>query len=210
MQLLLFVIVIIGAFFYGMWEAGRPPALPPRPRYVVEIVAEQFHWEVRYPGPDGELHTADDVFAINEVVIPESEAGCLVRVTSKDVRHCLYSVPPRSGRPRRAPGAFQKFDVEPGEWREWYVTEWDREFFCTDYCGQGHYAMRGRIVRFSDAFFAKAMEAYAANQKREGKNEWVGCDGTKRYEFTMESGVRVGERIYYDPQGREVHAEGRW
>ena len=39
---------------------GCTPALPPRPLHI-QIIGEEFNWQFRYPGPDGELQTADDI-----------------------------------------------------------------------------------------------------------------------------------------------------
>ena len=52
-RFLLWGLVLLGA-------DGCTPALPPGPLRI-QITGEEFIWQFRYPGPDGELQTDDDI-----------------------------------------------------------------------------------------------------------------------------------------------------
>lgn len=52
-RFMLWGLVLLGA-------DGCTPALPPGPLRI-QITGEEFTWQFRYPGPDGELHTDDDI-----------------------------------------------------------------------------------------------------------------------------------------------------
>ena len=62
-QFLLWSLVLLGA-------AGCTPALPPGPLRI-QITGEEYTWQFRYPGPDGDLQTADDIIKPgNELHLP--------------------------------------------------------------------------------------------------------------------------------------------
>ena len=42
----------------------------PKQAMNVEVTAEQFAWNVRYPGPDGKLETPDDIVTLNHLHFP--------------------------------------------------------------------------------------------------------------------------------------------
>lgn len=67
-------------------QAGAPveqaqPAPPDLPQLRIEITGHEFQWHVRYPGPDGELGTADDLLDRRHVRVP----------LGRDVELVLYS-----------------------------------------------------------------------------------------------------------------------
>jgi len=104
---------------------------------TVNATAKQFNWEFGYPGPDGELDTADDVVLDNELHVPAGR-DVLVRLRSKDVIHSFF-----------IPVARLKQDVLPGRTiPAWFnVTVPGRyELPCAELCGFGHYTMRGFLV----------------------------------------------------------------
>jgi cytochrome c oxidase subunit 2 len=59
----------------GPAEAARPAEAPVEqaqspPELRIEITGYEFQWHVRYPGPDGELGTADDLLDRRHVRVP--------------------------------------------------------------------------------------------------------------------------------------------
>ena len=100
----------------------------------VEILAEQFAWNLRYPGADGKLNTADDVLSLNQLHIP---VGRPVVVSLKlEGRHPLLlpaRVPRQAGR--------RAGDDDPVWFEATRVGNW--EIACAELCGLGHYRMRG-------------------------------------------------------------------
>lgn len=118
-----------------VWSAVR--GAPPPADLEIEITAEQFAWNVRYPGSDGALGTADDVTTINQLHLPVQQT-VLLRLRSKDVIHSFF-----------VPQFRVKLDAVPGlTGRLWLsaTTTGQFEIACAELCGLGHYRMRGFLV----------------------------------------------------------------
>ncbi len=112
--------------------------LPTGPDVVhVEVMAQQFAWTVRHPGPDRVLGTGDDVVRANELRIPVGR-DVVVHLRTRDVVHGLFL--PAFGVYRDAlPGRDAPFAIKataPGE----------SQMLCSQLCGVGHSAMTGRVV----------------------------------------------------------------
>ena len=109
----------------------------PREALNVEITAEQFAWNIRYPGPDGKLETPDDIVTLNQLHFPVGRA-VVVTLHSKDVIHSFF-----------LPEFRVKQDAVPGmSTRIWFeatrVGKW--EIVCAELCGLGHYRMKGFVT----------------------------------------------------------------
>jgi cytochrome c oxidase subunit 2 len=130
---------------------------------VVRVVAEQFAWNIHYPGPDGKFgrteisrvaadnpmgldrtdpNAKDDITTINQLTLPVNRP-VLVHLSSKDVIHSF--------------GLFEmrvKQDAVPGlDIPVWFIPNriGDYEITCSQLCGLGHYRMRGFLNVKSDA-----------------------------------------------------------
>ena len=129
---------------------------PPPPHQVeIEVKAEQFAWNIRYAGPDGRLHTADDIETINQLHLPLGQV-VLVHLTSKDVVHSFF-----------LPQFRIKRDAVPGLMgRLWLqaVKSGQFEIVCAELCGLGHYRMRGYLSIESP----EAFQAWLAEQRQVG------------------------------------------
>lgn len=144
---------------------------------VVRVVAEQFAWNVHYPGDDGKFGktdvnlvgaenplgidwddaaAADDVTTINQLHFPVNKQ-VLVYLTSKDVIHSFHLNVMRV-----------KQDAIPGMtvpvWFEATETG-DFEISCAQLCGLGHYRMKGYFTSHTDESYAEwfAEQKEAAN-----------------------------------------------
>jgi cytochrome c oxidase subunit 2 len=109
----------------------------PKEAMNVEITAEQFAWNIRYPGPDGKLETPDDVVTLNQLHFPVGRP-VVVSLHSKDVIHSFF-----------LPEFRVKQDAVPGmTTRIWFeatrVGHW--EIACAELCGLGHYRMKGFVT----------------------------------------------------------------
>lgn len=130
--------------------AGRPGE-----EVVIEVVAQQFQWNFRYPGADEKFGATglkfesaadqigvdpkdaagkDDLVQTGVLTVP---AGKLIhlRMRSKDVIHSLF-----------LPVQRLKQDVVPGMVIDTFFTPTvagKYEILCTELCGLGHYRMRG-------------------------------------------------------------------
>jgi cytochrome c oxidase subunit 2 len=136
---------------------------------VVHVIAEQFAWNVHYPGPDGkfgrtkaELVSADnpigldrsdpdakdDVTTINQLNLP-IDRPVLVHLSSKDVIHSFGLYEMRV-----------KQDAVPGlSIPVWFIPNrvGEYEITCSQLCGLGHFRMRGFVTIQSDADYRSWM-----------------------------------------------------
>jgi cytochrome c oxidase subunit 2 len=124
----------------------------------VGIEAEQFAWNIHYPGPDGHLFTADDIVTLNQLHIPVGRP-IVVTLRSKDVIHSFF-----------LPEFRVKQDAVPGmSTRIWFdgntVGHW--EIACAELCGLGHYRMKGFITVEPQEEFDKWLTEQAAQPAEE-------------------------------------------
>ena len=151
----IFEVFLLVGFAFPIWSQARNE-MPDRSKALeVRVVAEQFAWNVHYPGPDRvfgktdpklmkstnpigldkeDPAAADDVTTINQLRVP-IDTPIIVHLTSKDVIHCFSLTVARV-----------KQDVIPGQeipvWFE--LTKPGKfEIACAQLCGLGHYRMRG-------------------------------------------------------------------
>jgi cytochrome c oxidase subunit 2 len=140
----------------------------------VRVVAEQFAWNVHYPGSDGqfgrtlaELMSADnpigldrtdpaardDIATINQLNLPVDRPA-IIHLSSKDVIHSFSLIQMRV-----------KQDTIPGEsipvWFTPTMTG-DWEINCSQLCGLGHYRMRGFYSIKTQADFDTWLQEQAA------------------------------------------------
>ena len=157
---------------------------------VVRVVAEQFAWNVHYPGPDGKFgrtdislvaadnplgldrrdpDAKDDITTINQLNLPV-DRPILVHLSSKDVIHSF--------------GLYEfrvKQDAVPGlSIPVWFIPNvttndmrtklgkpnFDYEITCSQLCGLGHFRMRGFVTIQSAADYA----AWIADQEKQLTN----------------------------------------
>ena len=101
-------IVLLAGFSIPLW-ANKVSAFPPHDEAThIRVIAQQFAWNVHYPGPDGifgrsniqlvdevtnpigldrsDPHAKDDVWLLNELYLPVNKP-VIVDLTSKDVIH---------------------------------------------------------------------------------------------------------------------------
>jgi cytochrome c oxidase subunit 2 len=144
---------------------------PPAGALVVEVTAQQFAWNVRYPGPDGAFGrtdpsfvdpdssnfigldksdpaSKDDIVLQNQLYLPAGRP-VVVRVRSMDVIHSLF-----------LPEFRVKQDAMPGMMIDtWFVPRdpGDFEIACAEHCGLGHYRMRGKLHVVPEAALQEAL-----------------------------------------------------
>ncbi|MFQ5915002.1 MAG: cytochrome c oxidase subunit II [Nitrospinota bacterium] len=108
-----------------------------RGEVLVRLNAEQFNWEIVYPGPDGKFGTKDDVKMESELHVPVDKVVS-VRTHSKDVIHSLF-----------IPTFRIKQDIIPGRDIEtWFKATKTGKFEmpCAELCGFGHSGMKGWVI----------------------------------------------------------------
>ncbi len=190
------VAVVEGILLFGfsipVW-ASRVDRIPPENEaFVVRVTAEQFAWNVQYPGPDGKFGRTDiklidlqsnplgldrsdpdgkdDITTLNQLYLPV-DRPIIVKLRSKDVIHSF-----------NLPEFRVKQDIIPGFTTPvWFVpnittagmrartgnADFQFEIACAQLCGLGHYRMRGFVNVLSAADFSKWMDDEEAKLKGE-------------------------------------------
>lgn len=149
---------LLAAHALPAWRSRM--AVPPEnpPPLEVRVEAEQFVWNVHYPGPDGRFGRtsaalvsalnplgidraseggADDIGLLNTLTVPLGRP-VLIHLSSRDVVHAFTVNEMRV-----------KQDATPGMVvRTWFTPTITGRFDigCSQLCGLGHYRMRGTLA----------------------------------------------------------------
>jgi cytochrome c oxidase subunit 2 len=148
-------IVLLAYFSVPVWSA-RVDAFPSEQQStVVRVVAEQFAWNVHYPGADGRFGRTDaallgpsnplgldrsdpaakdDITTINQLNLPVDKP-VIVHLSSKDMVHS-FALPQMRVKQDAIPGIAQPVWFTPTRIGKWEIA-------CSQLCGLGHYRMRG-------------------------------------------------------------------
>jgi cytochrome c oxidase subunit 2 len=162
-------VLAIGMPVWSEYFDARPTA----DAVTIEITAQQFLWNIRYPGADGQFGRTsprliddvgnpvgldnsdpagrDDVVTQNAMAVPFGRAVHL-RLRSKDVIHSFF-----------LPHFRVKQDIVPGMTPEvvfFPTREGSFELACAELCGLAHYRMRG----FFDVLSPPAFEQWLRDQ----------------------------------------------
>jgi len=138
------IVVLIAVMSMGPWMRVRNPERFPPAALTVEVTAKQFEWNVKYPGPDNVLGTADDFTGRNRLTVPNGRPVHVV-LRAEDVIHSFF-----------LPELRVKQDAVPGmEIPIWFEATRPGEYVigCAELCGLGHYRMRGSLVVLDGAEF---------------------------------------------------------
>jgi cytochrome c oxidase subunit 2 len=147
--------VVLLAFFSVPAWSNRVDDLPQESQAtLVRVVAEQFAWNVHYPGADGKFGRTDitlvgpdnplglddtDDAALDDIItdrlnIPVNKP-VLVMLSSKDVVHS-FGLPQMRVKQDAVPGLVQPVWFTPTMTGTWDIA-------CSQLCGLGHYRMKG-------------------------------------------------------------------
>lgn len=168
--------VVILVFFSIPAYSARVTGFPdPSQATEVRVLAEQFAWNVHYPGADGKFGKTDirlvssdnpigldrkdaaakdDVTTINQFNMP-IDKPVLVHLTSKDVIHS-FGLPQMRVKQDAIPGMVHDVWFTPTATGDWEIA-------CSQLCGLGHYRMRG-------FYSVKSAADYSAWLAEEAKN----------------------------------------
>lgn len=160
--------VLLVGFAFPIWaDLTEEENMPPLDEAIeVQVVGEQFAWNIHYPGPDGVFGSRvpelvdpqtnplgldpddpasdDDIVTRDELHLPVN-APAIVHLSSKDVIHSFF-----------LPQMRIKQDVLPGmEIPVWFEPTKTGEFeiACAQLCGIGHYRMNGYLTVHSQEKF---------------------------------------------------------
>jgi cytochrome c oxidase subunit II len=148
-------VTLLAFFSVPVWSARVDTIPEERSSTVVRVVAEQFAWNVHYPGADGVFGRTnirlvnpdnplgldrsdpsgrDDVTTINRLNLPIGKP-VLVYLSTKDVVHS-FGLPQMRVKQDATPGIVQPVSFTPAITGEWDIA-------CSQLCGLGHFRMRG-------------------------------------------------------------------
>jgi cytochrome c oxidase subunit 2 len=165
--------ILLVAFALPVWysRTAAPPA--DSNALVIRVVAEQFAWNVHYPGADGQFGQTsialvsaenpigldrrspagkDDIVELNLMHLPVNRP-VILQLSSKDVVHS-FGVPAMRVKQDVIPGLLSPVWFTPTR-----IGRYDIQ--CSQLCGLGHYRMHGIIVVESEADYEKFLAAEA-------------------------------------------------
>jgi cytochrome c oxidase subunit II len=152
------ILVFIALYQMGTWASIKFRGSMPRVQPLAEVTARQFQWVIRYPGPDGKLHTADDLHTVSDLHFVKGKPA-LIHLKSSDVLHSFY-----------LPQFRVKQDAVPGLMIPvWFDSDRAGQFelVCAELCGWGHYKMRGKVtVHENQSEFDQWRDKALAEQNR--------------------------------------------
>ena len=150
----------------------------------IEVVAYQWGWNYRLPGDDGILGTTDiklindenpyglnlddpnskdDILVMDADLHLEINQPVKVELRSYDVLHNFY-----------VPQFRAKMDTLPGLITYYWFTPTktgDFEILCAEYCGTGHYAMRGKVLVDEKADYSNWLAQQITHEKMIAQNK---------------------------------------
>ena len=156
----------------------------------VDVMAWQWGWQYRLPGKDGKLGTTsvantsdnnpfginlDDPYGKDDILIQSDKLNLKnnrpvkILLRSVDVLHNWY-VPQFRAKMDAVPGTITYYWFEPNKIGEY-------EVLCAEYCGVGHYGMRGRVEVQDEQNYEnwldeqETFETFVAKQKKIEINE---------------------------------------
>jgi cytochrome c oxidase subunit 2 len=152
-------VVLLVVFSIPLWARWTAQPGPDQNPLEVRVVAEQFAWNVHYPGPDNifgkadvklvssanplgldinDPHAKDDIATLNQLYL-QVNRPVIVRISSKDVIHS-FALPYMRVKQDAIPGM-----VVPVHFTPVKTSGGDTwEIACAQLCGLGHYRMRGQ------------------------------------------------------------------
>jgi cytochrome c oxidase subunit 2 len=172
------VVEIVLLVFFSIPAYGeRVAEFPPEHEAVtVRVVAEQFAWNIHYPGPDHKFGRTDiklvsaanplgldrrdpdgkdDITTINQMNLPVNRP-VIVHLSSKDVIHS-FGLPQMRVKQDAIPGIVHNLWFTPTTTGEWEIA-------CSQLCGLGHYRMRGFYTIQPDADFEAFLKENAPTE----------------------------------------------
>ncbi|MSR47599.1 MAG: cytochrome c oxidase subunit II [Planctomycetes bacterium] len=171
------ILVALGVASTNTWakiKNSSDPSYPQEFQTEVKIAAQQFAWNVTYPGTDRKFDTADDFMLPNILNVPvelkdgagnvTSEENVRIMLSSKDVIHSLF-IPVLRVKQDAVPGYIGNvwFDCDRATYAgpdgkhltgdQTYsedgktLLDWEEayEIACAELCGLGHSGMRMQL-----------------------------------------------------------------
>ncbi len=190
--------VLLIGFSIPFWHWHADAFPPPDQSVQVRVVAQQFAWNIHYPGPDGVFGRADpklvddqtnplgldpndpagddDITTVNQLHLPVDKP-VVVHLSSKDVIHS-FMLDEFRVKQDAIPGIYIPTHFTPtvttAEMRERTGNpEYQYEIACAQLCGLGHYRMRGYVTIETPEEFQKWLAGKESEKSKEkGGSFW--------------------------------------
>lgn len=152
---------------------------------VVRVVAQQFAWNIHYPGKDGQFGRSrpelvdekanpigldlddpaakDDITTVGQLRIPV-EKPVIIHLTTKDVIHSFF-LPIMRVKQDAIPGMSIPIWFEPTRTGDWQIA-------CAQLCGNSHYSMKGIFKVQNQADYAAWMESKEEELTDDDEEVW--------------------------------------
>jgi len=164
----------------------------PKNALEVDVMAWQWGWQYRLPGEDGKLGNTkvvnindnnpfgiipedpngrDDILIQSDVIHLKNNRPVKILLRSVDVLHNWY-VPQFRAKMDAVPGVITYYWFEPQKIGEY-------EVLCAEYCGVGHYGMRGRVFVKSEQDYENWLQEQETFSDLIAKQEKVGFSKIK-------------------------------
>tara|TARA_B100000029_G_scaffold472492_1_gene513048 strand:- start:153 stop:980 length:828 start_codon:yes stop_codon:yes gene_type:complete len=188
------------AFAYPIWASVKTNVPTIGPDTVeLRVVAQQFAWNIHYPGADGKFgesrtelvdeevnpvgldrsspYGADDIVTINQLHLPVNKQA-MIYLSSKDVIHS-FSLPEMRVKQDAIPGMTIPVFFTPTMTSAEFLEEIKGtaregkgyEIACAQLCGNSHYRMRGFMTVETEEEFAAFLEEEALYLSEEEDDE---------------------------------------
>jgi len=171
-------VVILATEALPAWSARLSPPPAGAAPLEIRITAEQYAWNIHYPGPDGvfgrtdnalisasnpigidraDAAAADDIGLLNILTLPVDRT-IVVHLASRDVVHS-FTLPQMRVKQDAVPGMVARVWFTPTLTGDWEIN-------CSQLCGLGHYRMRGEYHVVSEADWEKWLTSELARLNR--------------------------------------------
>jgi len=188
----LFEVFLLVGLSLPVWSRYKKDFPPDKDSTVMRVVAQQFVWNIHYPGEDGKFgrsdpklitdsnplgidandpNAADDVVSLNQFHFPVNKP-VIVHLTSKDVIHS-FGVPVLRVKQDAVPGMNVPIHFEAKQSGSY-------EIVCSQLCGVGHSLMKGNIIVETQEEFDKWFKEQPRNFKPAAPK--AADAGTKKHE----------------------------
>jgi len=154
-----FVLLFVAVVSYGVLGSPFVTATPepagerPANATEIEIVAEQFDYDVRYAGANVSVEDADVIYA-------PTDRPVYFEVRAEDVLHSVH-----------LPALGLKQDAFPGQWNLLHTRLLDPgeyRLYCAEFCGVGHSRMRTTLSVVSPEEYRQRVDALGAGNGTAG------------------------------------------
>ena len=197
-------IIVIEAFLLvglsiPLWSQLRTTVPGPDEAIQVRVIAQQFAWNIHYPGADGKFgdsdiqlvdeesnpiglvregNGADDIVTLNQMHLPVNQQ-VLIYLSSKDVIHS-FGIPEMRVKQDALPGMTIPVYFTPTMTSAEFLDEIQGsaregkgyEIACAQLCGNSHYRMRGFLTVESEDEFNSWLEEEAEYLEEGDDDDW--------------------------------------